>query len=617
VRTTPDPRWEAFARAEPYYAVLTHERFLRRNLTVDTEREWFESGELYVRHVLHELDAAPRSVLELGCGPGRLAIPFARHANVTAVDISPAMLAHARWNAERFGRTIHLRTLPEFLASTDTYELINAALVFQRIEPRDGLELLREVLERAAGAVFLQIPVAAHARKWRALPGINLATNIAKHRPWRTPPLTPHVYDLDAVLALIRDAGLGEPRVTIEQQGELRVATLHAARAFDGAAHGLIDVKQLIASKSVEELNALAETYFSSLTDWNAHLAKPFHLAEEAAAILPNVGAMLHGLKLYRGARVIELGAGTGWLARWLAQLGCEMTLLDVSPTALEIARELFARQPLIGDRPAPRFLVFDGHRIDLPDASVDRALTFDAFHHVPNPDEVLAEIARVLAPGGIAGFAEPGPAHSRSPMSQYEMRTFGVVENDVDVRAIWAAAQRAGFTSIRVAAFSPRPLLLSIDDYEGVIRGAGAFATFVAAARDFLRDARLFFLEKGEPVLDSRRTEGLACAIAATRDGNTVRVTITNSGRAMWLPSDAVPGGVQLGVHRYDGERLADLDYQRVALPRALQPGESAEVTLTLPPGSYELDCVANEVTWFAQIGSEPVRLRLDLHQR
>jgi SAM-dependent methyltransferase len=321
---------------------------------------------------------------------------------------------------------------------------------------------------------------------------------------------------------------------------------------------------------------------------------------------------MLHGLKLYRGARVLELGAGTGWLSHWLAQLGCEMTLLDVSPTALQIARELFARQPLIGERPAPRFLVFDGHRIDLPDASVDRALTFDAFHHVPNPDEVLAEIARVLAPGGIAGFAEPGPAHSRSPMSQYEMRTFGVVENDVDVHAIWAAAQRAGFTAIRIAAFSPRPLLLSIDEYEGAIRGAGAFATFAAAARDFLRDTRMFFLQKGEPLLDSRRTEGLACAIAVARDGNIIHVTITNSGRAAWLPSDAVPGGVQLGVHRYDDGRLVDLDYHRVALPRALQPGESAEVTLTLPPGSYELDCVANDVTWFAQVGSEAVRIQV-----
>src|SRR4029077_2535679 len=98
--------------------------------------------------------------------------------------------------------------------------------------------------------------------------------------------------------------------------------------------------------------------------------------------------------------------------------------------------------------------LVFDGRRIDLPDASVDRIVSFDAFHHLPNPDEVLREFARVLKPGGIAGFAEPGARHSRSPMSQFEMRTYRVVENDIDVHAIWRTAARCGFRDLEVAIF-------------------------------------------------------------------------------------------------------------------------------------------------------------------
>ena len=92
---------------------------------------------------------------------------------------------------------------------------------------------------------------------------------------------------------------------------------------------------------------------------------------------------------------ILEFGAGTGWLSRFLTQLGCRMILMDVAPTALTIARELYARQPVIGERPAPQFLVFDGRRIDLPDASVDRILCFDSFHHATNPDDVLHGVAR------------------------------------------------------------------------------------------------------------------------------------------------------------------------------------------------------------------------------
>ena len=155
----------------------------------------------------------------------------------------------------------------------------------------------------------------------------------------------------------------------------------------------------------------------------------------------------MQGLQLTAGATVLDFGAGTGWFARFLTQLGCRVILLDVSETALEMARELYRRQPVIGDRPEPEFLLFDGRRIPLPDASVDRVLSFHAFHHAPHPAAVVAELARVLKPGGIAGFAEPGPRHSRTPVSQFEMRNYRVVENDVDVHAILAVGEGRGLS--------------------------------------------------------------------------------------------------------------------------------------------------------------------------
>ena len=124
--------------------------------------------------------------------------------------------------------------------------------------------------------------------------------------------------------------------------------------------------------------------------------------------MLINFAVVLQGLQLCPGMTVLEFGAGTCWAARMLTQLGCKVIACDVSATALQIGREHYNRNGPFGDQPAPEFLHFDGRRIDLADGSVDRVICLDAFHHVPNPDEVLLELARVLGPGSIAGFAEP-----------------------------------------------------------------------------------------------------------------------------------------------------------------------------------------------------------------
>src|SRR3982751_3246879 len=80
----PDRKWETFAEREPFFAVFTDPKFLTANRTANQEREFFDSGELLVDSIFHTIrkrlasDFEPESVLEYGCGPGRLAIPFAR-----------------------------------------------------------------------------------------------------------------------------------------------------------------------------------------------------------------------------------------------------------------------------------------------------------------------------------------------------------------------------------------------------------------------------------------------------------------------------------------------------------------------------------------------------------
>ena len=654
--------WNAFAAREPYFAVLTEPRFLRARFDGTAEAEFFQTGEDHVAELYGTgLDTVvehfePLTVLEYGCGVGRLVIPFSRRAEkVTGVDVSPAMLETARRHVDRFGaRNVELVTAEAFERDARTFDLVNCFLVFQRMRRPEGLVLLRKLAARVrdGGVGVFHFPYQSHvsplvrlARDARArVPGVNALVNVTRRQPLATPLIESNPYDLNEVFAILQEH-FQAPHVVFTRHGDLDGVVIYALKKWTAApepaeksgAQGdsrpappqpdFIDVKKLVAETPMEQLNRTAEAYFSSLESWEHHLAKPFASADDAPQLLISLGAVLQGLALAPGMTVLEFGAGTGWLGRFLTQLGCRMILLDVAPTALEIAKDLYRRQPPIGERPEPRFLVFDGRRIDLPDASVDRILCFDSFHHAPNPTDVLREFGRVLKPRGIAAFAEPGPHHSATPQSQYEMRTYGVVEADIDIHAIWEEARRLGFIDLRLAAFNVPPFHVSLPDYDDLLASGATFGRWAEQTRSFLHDARTFFLTKaGTEDLDSRRAEGLRAVIEATLGGVRagepipVQVTVRNMGRAKWLESSEPHGGVALGAHLHDNDgRLIDLEYARTALPRPLDPGEEVTFDFELPPlepGRWivELDCVAERVAWFAQVGSQATRVEIEI---
>jgi ubiquinone/menaquinone biosynthesis C-methylase UbiE len=390
-----------------------------------------------------------------------------------------------------------------------------------------------------------------------------------------------------------------------------------------------IDVRELMAETSVAELNRLAEEYFARVSDWNYHLAKPFGSIDEVPQLLINFAVILQGLSICQGMTVLEFGAGTCWASRFLTQLGCRVIALDISPTALRIGKDLYQRQPVFGDRPAPQFLEFDGYHIDLADQSVERIMCLDAFHHVSNPGDVLRELGRVLKEGGIAGFAEPGPKHSLSPQSQYEMRTFGVVENDVEIREIWRQAKGAGFTDIKLVVFNVPPFHLDLDDFEEFLKGGSPSRRYAEATAEYLQNQRSFLLYKGEVALsDSRFRTGLKAIINMGPQATTVKqgesitlqAVVKNNSSATWLPRSAGLGAVQLGCHVYEsnGKIFHHSYHWEVLTPgdgRPIMPDETVEFEVNLPPlprGRYilEFDMVSNDVCWFALNGSPTVRV-------
>jgi len=101
-------------------------------------------------------------------------------------------------------------------------------------------------------------------------------------------------------------------------------------------------------------------------------------------------------------AHVLEIGSGPGRLAITLAETAPELrvTGVDVAADMVERATTLAARSG-VADR--VRFLVGDVASLPLPDATFDVVVSTFSAHHWPDPARGLAEIHRVLRPGGVA----------------------------------------------------------------------------------------------------------------------------------------------------------------------------------------------------------------------
>jgi sarcosine/dimethylglycine N-methyltransferase len=111
-------------------------------------------------------------------------------------------------------------------------------------------------------------------------------------------------------------------------------------------------------------------------------------------------------VKLMPSSRVLDVGAGYGGAARWLArQTGCQVTCLNLSEAQNARNRMMNAEQNL-----ADRITVVDGSFEDIPepDSSYDLAWSQDAILHSGKRERVLEEINRVLKPGGEFIFTDP-----------------------------------------------------------------------------------------------------------------------------------------------------------------------------------------------------------------
>lgn len=169
---TDEDYWEKIGKENPYWGVLSQDRYRGTNIDASLKTAFQAEGVRDIDFAMAMIrrytdgEFAPKAALDFGCGVGRLVLAMAKFAgHVTGVDISPAMLARAASDAKTSGvANVRFATaIPD-----ETFDWINSFIVFQHIEPRNGIALLDALLSRLAvgGVVTLHFTIFRDSRIW-------------------------------------------------------------------------------------------------------------------------------------------------------------------------------------------------------------------------------------------------------------------------------------------------------------------------------------------------------------------------------------------------------------------------------------------------------------------
>ena len=98
---------------------------------------------------------------------------------------------------------------------------------------------------------------------------------------------------------------------------------------------------------------------------------------------------------------IMDLGCGTGMLGRILAGRGFATIGQDISLQSLRRLKQVDSRVPVVQS---------DAHLLPVADNSFDAVVSLGAWRHFPEPDQVMAEISRILRKDGllIIGYFPP-----------------------------------------------------------------------------------------------------------------------------------------------------------------------------------------------------------------
>lgn len=166
-------------------------------------------------------------------------------------------------------------------------------------------------------------------------------------------------------------------------------------------------------------------------------------------------------------SRALDVGTGTARIPLELAgrSPAAHVTAIDLSPAMLAVARRNVAAAGLTGRVTLVRG---DSKGIAGPDGAYTCVMSNSIVHHIPEPAKALAEMARVLAPGGLLFVRDLFRPRDRAEL---ERLVAAYAARDT-------ASQRKLFADSLAAA-------LTVDEVRALVRSFGVSASAVSATSD------------------------------------------------------------------------------------------------------------------------------------
>lgn len=332
---------------------------------------------------------------------------------------------------------------------------------------------------------------------------------------------------------------------------------------------------------------------------------------------------MAVALSLPPGARILDVGCGSGWLCEYFARFGYDVTGIDISPALIDLARERLQRVPYRVDDDTNlryQFFVHDIEIAPLPETFA-AVICYDALHHFEDEHSVFVNLNSMLDYGGLLFVLEgewPRAGSATEEELRGVMRQYQTLESPFSRDYLLSLLREHGFAVV--------------GDYVGVM---GLFERGeVDLALQAARDSSFNYLlckkvsDTGPVNMpDSRGPNLLRASIGLCSDfpasiapGSPIKfqIEVSNTGDTLWLVSRAAPKGtVRLGIKVLDDACETVDEFHGVpALPHAIAPKESVKLTINraapMVPGDYflKIDLLNQDICWFEERGSQPLVL-------
>jgi SAM-dependent methyltransferase/glycosyltransferase involved in cell wall biosynthesis len=333
---------------------------------------------------------------------------------------------------------------------------------------------------------------------------------------------------------------------------------------------------------------------------------------------------MAVALALPAGARILDVGCGSGWLSEYFARLGYDVTGIDISDDLIRMAGERLRGVPYKLDHETELRCRFLTHDIEIAPLAeqFDAIICYDSLHHLVDERAVFRHLAAMLAVGGILFILEghmPLPGSATETELRSVMQQYGTLESPFSDAYLRQLLDEQGLAVVgdyvSINGLFEREML------------AGNLLPLETLATDYHYLTCMKVTETGRAtdVPDSRKPGLLRAEFTRlgplpteVKPGGilTIRLAIKNTGDTLWLNGQTVRAGVVMPALKVldESDQIVSESHGQPLLPHAVPPGQTVvlemQVSAPATPGAYRLkiDLVDQHICWFEACGSQPL---------